>query len=98
MGRNKGSFQLKKQGSRYQTIIDQQVVMKFRKNTQGAYNVYNAIGEFNLLGTLIMNGKAGGQVELYRMYPPEKLAAAAAAPPPSIPSTSVITPVNSTAL
>jgi hypothetical protein len=98
----KGSFQLKKQGSRYQTIIDQQVVMKFRKNTQGAYNVhgkgYNAIGEFNLLGTLIMSGKAGGQVELYRMYPPEKLAAAAAAPPPSIPSTSVITPVNSTAL
>jgi hypothetical protein len=98
----KGSFQLKKQGSRYQTIIDQQVVMKFRKNTQGAYNVhgkgYNAIGEFNLLGTLIMSGKAGGQVELYRMYPPEKLAAAAVAPPPPVPSTSIITPVNSTAL
>jgi hypothetical protein len=74
----KGSFQLKKQGSRYQTIIDQQLVLRFRMNSQGAYNVYgkgiNAIGEFNLLGTLVMSGKTGGQVELYRMYPPDKLA------------------------
>jgi hypothetical protein len=73
----KGSFQLKKQGSRYQTIVDQQIVMKFRRNKQGAYNVHgtgiNAIGEFNLLGTLVTSGKTGGQVELYRMYPPEKL-------------------------
>lgn len=74
----KGSFQLKKQGSRYQTIVDQQIVMKFRKNKQGAFNVHgtgsNAIGEFNLLGTLVTSGKSGGQVELYRMYPPDKLA------------------------
>jgi hypothetical protein len=74
----KGSFQLKKQGSRYQTIIDQQLVLRFRMNAQGAYNVYgkgiNAIGEFNLVGTLVMSGKTGGQVELYRMYPPDKLA------------------------
>jgi len=74
----KGSFQLKKQGSRYQTIVDQQIVMKFRMNTQGSYNVYgkgvNAIGEFNLMGTLVMSGKTGGQVEVYRMYPPERLA------------------------
>jgi hypothetical protein len=74
----KGSFQLKKQGSRYQTIIDQQIVMKFKRNKQGAFNVHgtgiNAIGEFNLLGTLVTSGKSGGQVELYRMYPPEKLA------------------------
>jgi hypothetical protein len=73
----KGSFQLKKQGSRYQTVVDQQVVMKFHMNTQGSYNVYgtgvNAIGEFNLLGTMVMSGKTGGQVELYRMYPPERL-------------------------
>lgn len=81
----KGTFQLKKQGSRYQTIVDQQIVMKFRKNTQGAFNVHgtgcNAIGEFTLLGTLVTSGKTGGQVELYRMYPPEKLAA----PQPIVP-------------
>lgn len=75
----KGSFQLKKQGSRYQTIVDNQIVMKFRKNKQGAFNVHgtgvNAVGEFNLRGTLVTSGKTGGQVELYRMYPPEKLAA-----------------------
>ena len=75
----KGSFQLKKGGTRYQTVIDQQIVMKFRKNTAGTYNVYgkgvNAIGVFNLTGTLIMSGKTGGQVEVYRMYPPELLAA-----------------------
>lgn len=68
----KGSFQMKKQGSRNVTIVDQQIVMKFRLNKQGSFNVYgkgiNAIGEFNLLGTLVMSGKTGGQVELYRMY------------------------------
>ena len=74
----KGTFQLKKQGTRYQTIVDQQIVMKFRKNKSGAYNVHgtgvNAIGEFNLLGTLVTTGKGtGGQVELYRTYPPDKL-------------------------
>jgi hypothetical protein len=78
----KGSFQLKKQGSRYQTVIDQQIVMKFRKNTAGSYNVYgrgvNIIGVFNLTGTLIMSGKTGGQVEVYRMYPPELLTASKA--------------------
>jgi Bromodomain/Bromodomain extra-terminal - transcription regulation len=81
----KGSFQLKKQGSRYQTIVDQQIVMKFRRNKHGAFNVHgtgiNVIGEFNLLGTLVTSGKTGGQVELYRMYPPEKLNAQAVAPP-----------------
>ena len=80
----KGSFQLKKGGSRYQTVVDQQVVMKFRKNTVGSYNVYgkgiNGIGGFNLTGTLIMSGKTGGNVELYRMYPPALLAAKPSAP------------------
>jgi Bromodomain extra-terminal - transcription regulation/Bromodomain len=73
----KGSFQLKKKGTRYDTIVDQQIVMKFRKSTSGAYNVYgtgvNNIGVFNLIGTMIMRGKASGQVELYRMYPPALL-------------------------
>lgn len=87
----KGSFQLKKQGSRYQTIVDQQVVMKFRPNTLGSYNVYgkgvNAIGEFNLIGTMVMSGKTGGQVELYRVYPPDKMAA------PVVPKTTAPAPV-----
>ncbi len=75
----KGSFSLKKGGSRYQTIVDTQVVMKFRENTAGTYNVYgkgvNEIGIFDLTGTLIASGKTGGQVELYRIYRPELLAA-----------------------
>jgi hypothetical protein len=91
----KGSFQLKKQASRYQTIIDQQIVMKFKRNKQGAYNVHgtgiNAIGEFNLLGTLVTSGKTGGQVELYRMYPPEKLAVQ-----PALPSSSSVDATGTT--
>jgi len=73
----KGSFQMRKSGSRTTKIVDQQIVMRFRPNTDGSYNVYgkgiNQIGEFNLLGTMILSGKTGGHVELYRMYPPEKL-------------------------
>eukprot|EP00934_Nitzschia_sp_Nitz4_P004415 Nitzschia sp. Nitz4//scaffold9_size221794//189005//193052//NITZ4_001378-RA/size221794-snap-gene-0.194-mRNA-1//-1//CDS//3329561097//4405//frame0 len=86
----KGSFQLKKGGTRYQTVIDQQIVMKFRKNTSGSYNVYgkgvNAIGVFNLLGTLIMSGATAGQVDVYRMYPPELLSAPV---PVKTPSTTI---------
>mmetsp|Transcript_102719 Transcript_102719/g.153977 ORF Transcript_102719/g.153977 Transcript_102719/m.153977 type:complete len:1323 (+) Transcript_102719:42-4010(+) len=89
----KGSFQLKKGGTRYQTIIDQQIVMKFRKNTAGSYNVYgkgvNGIGVFNLTGTLIMSGKTSGHVEVYRMYPPEMLAAPTPAKTPSASAPSV---------
>jgi len=81
----KGSFQLKKKGTRYDTVVDQQIVMKFRKSTSGAYNVYgrgvNAIGVFNLIGTLLPHGKSSGQVELYRMYPPELLVAKPIAAP-----------------
>ena len=100
----KGSFQLKKGGTRYQTVIDQQIVMRFRKNTAGSYNVYgkgvNAIGIFNLTGTLIMSGKSGGQVEVYRMYPPELLApspAPSSAPVASktLPSSASVAPAAS---
>jgi hypothetical protein len=81
----KGSFSLKKGGSRSQTIVDTQVVMKFRENTAGTYNVYgkgvNEIGIFDLTGTLIASGKTGGQVELYRIYRPELLAAPQQIPP-----------------
>ncbi|KAG7355493.1 bromodomain containing protein [Nitzschia inconspicua] len=77
----KGSFQMKK-GTRQQKIVDTQVVMKFRQNTQGSFNVYgkgvNSIGIFNLSGVLVMSGNTGGQMELFRTYPPELLAAPAA--------------------
>jgi Bromodomain/Bromodomain extra-terminal - transcription regulation len=76
----KGSFQIKK-GTRQQKVVDTQVVMKFRKNTQGAFNVYgkgiNSIGIFNLSGVLITNGTTGGHIELFRTYPPDLLAAPA---------------------
>jgi Bromodomain/Bromodomain extra-terminal - transcription regulation len=69
----KGSFQMKRGATKYTSVIDQQIILKFRKNTQGAYNVYgkgiNSIGIFNLQGTLILSGKSSGHVELYRMYP-----------------------------
>ena len=69
----KGSFQMRKGPSKTTKVIDQQIVLKFRKNTAGSYNVYgkgiNSIGEFNLLGTLILSGKSSGHVELYRIYP-----------------------------
>ena len=69
-----GSFQLKKS-----TIVDTQLVIKFRKNTAGTYNVHgtgvNEIGVFGLTGTLIASGgETGGQVELYRIYKPKLLA------------------------
>ncbi|KAL3930095.1 MAG: hypothetical protein SGBAC_011915 [Bacillariaceae sp.] len=76
----KGSFQLKKGVSRYQTIVDQQIVMKFKKNKAGSFNVYgkgvNAIGVFSLTGTLIMTGRSGGQIEVYRIYQPKAQAPA----------------------
>ncbi|KAL3911839.1 MAG: hypothetical protein SGILL_007126, partial [Bacillariaceae sp.] len=76
--RYKGSFQLKKgSGSRYSTVVDDQVVMKFVMNNQGAFNVYgrgvNSIGIFILTGSLLPSGKSAGQMELYRSYPADLL-------------------------
>lgn len=69
----KGSFQMRRGASKTTKIIDQQIVLKFRKNSTGSFNVYgkgtNKIGEFNLMGTLILHGKTSGHVELYRIYP-----------------------------
>ncbi|GFH45184.1 hypothetical protein CTEN210_01658 [Chaetoceros tenuissimus] len=68
----KGSFKLKRGASKLQSIVDKQIVMKFRKNMQGSYNVYgkgvNSFGTFDLIGTFIMHGRNSGQVELYRIY------------------------------
>jgi hypothetical protein len=68
----KGSFKMRKGTAKMQSIVDQQLVIKFRKNTAGSFNVYgkgvNEFGTFDLMGTLIMQGKNSGHVELYRVY------------------------------
>eukprot|EP00814_Leptocylindrus_danicus_P010120 CAMPEP_0116031294 /NCGR_PEP_ID=MMETSP0321-20121206/17419_1 /TAXON_ID=163516 /ORGANISM="Leptocylindrus danicus var. danicus, Strain B650" /LENGTH=740 /DNA_ID=CAMNT_0003506373 /DNA_START=49 /DNA_END=2272 /DNA_ORIENTATION=+ len=68
----RGNFKLKRGATKYQQITDQQIVLKFRKNTTQSYNVYgkgvNSLGEFSLQGILIVSGKASGQLELYRSY------------------------------
>ena len=69
----KGSFQMKRGATKYTSVIDQQIVLKFRKNSEGSFNVHgtgiNSIGIFTLVGKLILSGKSSGHVELYRMYP-----------------------------
>jgi len=69
----KGSFKIRRGTTKFQTVVDRQIVLRFRKNNAGSYNVYgkgvNDIGTFDLVGTLILSGRASGHVELYRMYP-----------------------------
>ena len=70
----KGSFNMKRTATaKASPVIDQQVVLKYRKNKRGTYNVYgkgiNEIGMFKLIGTLILSSKRSGHVELYRTYP-----------------------------
>mmetsp|Transcript_19472 Transcript_19472/g.36365 ORF Transcript_19472/g.36365 Transcript_19472/m.36365 type:complete len:1426 (+) Transcript_19472:506-4783(+) len=76
----KGNFKLRKGATRTQTIVDQQIVLKYVKNTGGSYNVYgkgvNEMGTFDLVGTLILQGKVKGLMQLYRMYPPPEQAPA----------------------
>jgi hypothetical protein len=68
----KGSFKMRKGTAKMQSVVDHQLVIKFRKNTAGSYNIYgkgaNEFGTFDLMGTLIMQGKNSGHVELYRVY------------------------------
>jgi len=69
----KGSFKMRKGTTRTTTIVDQQIVLKYVKNSGGSYNVYgkgqNEMGTFDLVGTLILQGKANGLMQLYRLYP-----------------------------
>jgi len=69
----KGSFKLRKAASRTTTIIDHQIVLKYVKNSGGSFNVYgkgtNEMGTFDLVGTLILQGKSNGLMQLYRLYP-----------------------------
>ena len=64
---------MRKGTTRTTTIVDQQIVLKYVKNSSGSYNVYgkgqNEMGTFDLLGTLILQGKANGLMQLYRLYP-----------------------------
>ncbi len=89
----KGSFKMKRGTAKLQSVVDKQIVMKFRKNTSGSFNVYgkgvNSIGTFNLQGTLILYGTNSGHVELYRMY------LQAPAPVPSSNVTKSQTPASS---
>lgn len=88
----KGSFKMKRGTAKLQSVVDRQIVMKFRKNKAGSYNVYgkgvNSFGTFDLVGTLILHGKESGHVELYRIYqaPPASEAAAAAAASAALPA------------
>ena len=68
----KGSFKMKRGTTKFQSVVDRQIVMKFRKNNTGSHNVYgkgiNSFGTFNLIGTLISHGPHSGYVELFRIY------------------------------
>lgn len=81
----KGSFKMRKGTTRTQTIVDQQIVFKYVKNSGGSYNVYgkgiNEMGTFDLVGTLILQGKSNGLMQLYRIYPPAP--EPGSVPPPS---------------
>lgn len=78
--RYKGSFKMRKGATRSQTIVDPQIVLRFVKNSGGSFNVYgkgtNEMGMFDLVGTLILQGKTNGLMQLYRIYPPDPPAAA----------------------
>eukprot|EP00970_Alexandrium_tamarense_P019523 scaffold14148_cov172-Alexandrium_tamarense.AAC.1 len=71
--RYKGTFKMRQGTTKFQTIRDDQVVLKFVKNTSGSYNVYgkgvNSVGKFDLTGTLIGQGPTSGLLNLYRIYP-----------------------------
>mmetsp|Transcript_6747 Transcript_6747/g.8542 ORF Transcript_6747/g.8542 Transcript_6747/m.8542 type:complete len:1363 (+) Transcript_6747:234-4322(+) len=72
----KGSFKIKKGGN----SVDYQIVMKFRKNTTGSYNVYgkgvNDFGTFDLIGSFFLVGPSSGSIELFRIYQPTEEKAA----------------------
>ncbi len=78
----RGHFNLGK-GKKTQRIIDHQIVLKYVKNTAGSYNVYgkgtNGMGKFDILGTLIPQGKGNGIMQLYRIYLPTPMDAVSVA-------------------
>jgi len=73
--RYRGSFKMKRGVSKYTTVRDEQVVLKFVKNISGSYNVYgkgtNAMGVYDIVGTLICQTATSGHLILYRVYPLE---------------------------
>ena len=74
-----GSFRMKRGSTKVtdtkdQQVVDKQIVLKFRKNSLGSYNVYglgvNEFGKFDLLGVFLEMGEGSGKIELYRIYHP----------------------------
>ena len=90
-------YKMKRGATKYTSVIDQQIALKFRRNSEGSFNVHgkgtNSIGMFSLIGKLILIGSSSGHVELYRMYPlpspmPEQVATVpvpSKAPIPALP-------------
>lgn len=72
----RGSFKMK-MGVTEVTVKDEQIILKFARNTSGGYNVYgrgiNCIGTYNIEGTLVLQGGTSGHLILYRLYPPRVL-------------------------
>eukprot|EP00804_Cyclotella_cryptica_P014734 CCRYP_019948-RA/>CCRYP_019948-RA protein AED:0.36 eAED:0.37 QI:0/0/0/1/1/1/3/0/727 len=71
--RYRGSFKMRKGVSKSTTVRDDQIVLKFVKNTSGSYNVYgkgiNNMGVYDIVGTLILQTSTSGHLILYRVYP-----------------------------
>ncbi|KAL7489516.1 hypothetical protein ACHAW6_015193 [Cyclotella cf. meneghiniana] len=71
--RYRGSFKMRKGVSKSTTVKDDQIVLKFVKNTAGSYNVYgkgiNYMGVYDIVGTLIIQTETSGHLILYRVYP-----------------------------
>lgn len=72
-----GQFKMKKGANKLAVVSDHQIVLKFRKNSVGFFNVHglgvNELGKFDLLGTFLPMGGEGsgsGQIEIYRIYHP----------------------------
>ena len=74
----KGSFKIKgPRSNKMQTIVDEQIVLKFRLNAKGFYNIYGkgvnaCYGTFDLVGTMILRGNNSGLVNLFRTYLSER--------------------------
>jgi hypothetical protein len=74
--RYRGSFKMRKGAAKFATVKDEQVILKFVKNSMGSYNVYgkgtNYMGVYDITGTLIPTSpdSSSGHLILYRIYPP----------------------------
>ena len=70
-----GFFKVQRDDGAYDTFTDDQIVLKFRENNLGGYNIYgkgrNCIGLFTISGTVASEwgtGSNSSHAELYRTY------------------------------